>query len=108
MKSLWNMALAQRIIEGLGEYRYIGKTLPDVKELFPEGGEVIELLEEALIEMPSRDDPGTILAALGHPAELLRQIYTHFRSLEALDRFARQYGEKHPWCYEDLVRGYAQ
>ena len=100
--------LAERIIEDLGEYRYIGKTLPEVKELFPEGGEVIQLLEEALIKRPSRDDAGTVLMALDHPAELLRQIYTDFRSLEELDRFAQQYGEKHPWCYEELVRGYAQ
>jgi hypothetical protein len=100
--------LAGTIIEGLGEYYYIGKKPPNLQELFPEGGEVIRLLEEALIKRPSRDDAGTVLTALDHPAELLRQIYTDFRSLEELDRFARQYGEKHPWCYEDLVRAYAQ
>jgi hypothetical protein len=100
--------LAERIIDDLGEYRYIGQKPPDVKELFPEGGEVIQLLEEALIKRSTRDDPNTVLAALDHPAELLRQIYTHFRSLEALDRFAREHGEKHPWCYEDLVRAYAR
>lgn len=100
--------LAGTIIEGLGEYYYIGKKPPNLQELFPEGGEVIRLLEEALIKKPSRDDAGTVLRALDHPAELLRQIYTDFRSLEELDRFGRQYGEKHPWCYEDLVRAYAQ
>ncbi len=100
--------LADRIIDGMGEYRYIGSKPPEVQELFPEGGEVIQLLEVALIKMSSRDDAGTILSALDHTAELLRQIYTHFRSLEELDRFAQAYGEKHPWAYEDLVQTYAE
>lgn len=100
--------LAEKIIDGLGEYRYIGEKPPDLKELFSEGGEVIGLLEASLIKRPSRDDPDTILTALDHPAELLRQIYKYFRSLAELDRFARQYSEKHPWCYEDLVHAYAK
>jgi predicted XRE-type DNA-binding protein len=98
--------LAQKIIEGLGEYRYIGKKPPDLKELFPEGGELIQLLEAELVKMPSRDDPHFTLP--GRPAELLRQIYTHFRNLEELDRFAQQSGERHPWAYEDLVQAYAK
>jgi hypothetical protein len=99
--------LAERIIDGMGEYRYIGRQPPEIQELFPGGGEVIQLLEAALIKMPSRDDAGTILSALDHTAELLRQIYTHFRSLEELDRFTEVYGEKQPWAYEDLVQAYA-
>lgn len=85
-------ALAEKIINGLAEYRYIGEKPPDLKELFPEGGEVIQLLEEALIKMPSRDNPDTILTALDHPAELLRQIYTHFRSLEELGAELKKLG----------------
>jgi len=100
--------LAEKIVEDLGEYRYIGEKPSDLKELFPEGGEVTRLLEAALIKMPSRDNADTILTALDHPAELLRQIYTHFRSLEELDRFAQQYGKKHPWSYEDLVQAYVK
>ena len=49
--------LAERIIDDLGEYRYIGQKPPDVKELFPEGGEVLELLEEALIKRPIASMP---------------------------------------------------
>jgi hypothetical protein len=80
--------MAERIIDEMGEYRYIGSKPPEIQELFPEGGEVIQLLEATLIKMPSRDDAGTILSALNHTADLLRQIYTHFRSLGELDRFA--------------------
>jgi hypothetical protein len=100
--------LAGKIIDGLREYCYIGNKSPDLKELFPDGGDVIGLLEEELIKMPSRDDPNTILTALDQPAELLRQIYTNFRSLEELERFTQQHGKKHPWAYEDLVRAYAE
>ncbi|MCI0390187.1 MAG: hypothetical protein MOB07_15655 [Acidobacteria bacterium] len=100
--------LAERIIDGIGEYRYIGRKPPEIQELFPKGGEVIQLLETSLIKMPSRDEASTILQALDHTAEQLRQIYTHFRSLEELDRFAEAYGEKHPWAYEDLVQAYAR
>jgi hypothetical protein len=100
--------MSGKIIEGIREYSYIGRKPPEVQELFPEGGEVIQLLERSLIKMPSRDEAGTILSALDLPAELLRQIYTHFRSLEELDRFAAAYGEKHPWAYENLVQAYAR
>ncbi|MBI1986902.1 MAG: hypothetical protein HYS70_00965 [Nitrospinae bacterium] len=101
--------LARKIIDGIGEYRYIGREPPVLKDLFPEGGEIIGLLEEVLIRIPSRDEADTILTTLDPLAELLRQIYTYFRSLEELDRFAQQqYGEKHPWAYEDLVRAYAR
>lgn len=100
--------LAEKIIDGLRKYRYIGKKPPDLKELFPEGGDVIELLEEALIKKSSRIEPDTIAWVLSLTPELLRQIYKHFRTLEDLDHFAQQCGEKHPWCYEDLVRAYAK
>jgi hypothetical protein len=97
--------LAEQIIEGLAQYRYIGKQPPDVRELFPAGGEIIQLLEAALVKMPAGDDPRFTLP--GRPAELLQQIYTHFRSLEELDRFARQHGQRQPWVYEELVQAYA-
>jgi hypothetical protein len=100
--------LAEKIIDGIGEYCYIGRKPPGVQELFPEGGDVIQLLETSLIKMPSRDEPRTILPALDLTAELLRQIYTHFRSLEELDRFAAANGERHPWAYEDLVHAYTE
>lgn len=100
--------LAEKIIEGFAEYSYIGKESPEVQELFPEGGEVIDLLEASLLNRPSHDDDRTILSALDLTAEMLRQIYTHFRSLEDLDRFAETYGEKYPWAYEDLVQAYAK
>ena len=51
--------LAEKIIDGLGEYRYIGEKPPDVKQLFPDGGPVIELLEAALIKRSSHDKPDT-------------------------------------------------
>src|SRR5262249_55979542 len=77
------------------------------QELFPEGGEVIDLLEAALLKQSSQDDDRTILSALDLTAEMLCQIYTHFRSLKELDSFAGRYGEKHPWAYENLVQAYA-
>jgi hypothetical protein len=97
--------LAEQFIEGLAEYRYIGKQPPDVRELFPAGGEIIQLLEAALVKLPSGDDPRFMPP--GCPADLLRQIYTHFRSLEELERFARQYGQRQPWVYEELVQAHA-
>lgn len=100
--------LAERIIQGFAKYSYIGKKSPEVQALFPEGGEVIELLEASLLKRSSRDDDRTILSALDLTAEMLRQIYAHYRSLEELDRFAETYGEKHPWAYEDLVQAYAE
>ncbi|MGH9766590.1 MAG: hypothetical protein ACREAB_04075 [Blastocatellia bacterium] len=99
--------MAEKIIEGFGQYRYIGKKPPQLQELFPEDSEVIRLLEATLIKEPSRDEAGAILTALDLTAEMLRQIYTRFRSLEELDRFAETYGEKHPWAYEYLVQAYA-
>jgi hypothetical protein len=99
--------MAERIIEGFSRYRYIGKKPPQIHELFPEDDEVIRLLEAALIKTPSRDEARTILSALDRTAEMLKQIHTHFRSLEDLDRFAETYGERHPWAYEDLLQAYA-
>ncbi|MCI0391345.1 MAG: hypothetical protein MOB07_21600 [Acidobacteria bacterium] len=100
--------LAEMIIEGFAEYRYIGKKPPQAQELFPEGGEVIDLLETSLLKKSSHDDDRTVLSALDLTAEILRQIYTHFRSLKELDSFAETYGDKHPWAYEDLVQAYAR
>jgi len=99
--------MAEKIIEGFSQYRYIGKKPPQLQELFPKDSEVIRLLEATLIKKPSRDEAETILTALDLTAEMLRQIYKHFRSLEELDRFAETHGEKHPWAYEDLVQAYA-
>ena len=98
--------LAERIIEGLGEYRYISKEYPDLGKLFPENSEVIQLLEDRLIKMPSKDHAD--FSFLDLPAELLKQIYEQFRSLAELDLFAQQHGKQHPWSYENLVQAYAK
>ncbi len=98
--------LAERIIEGLGEYRYISAEYPDLGKLFPENSEVIQLLEDRLIKMPSQDHAD--FSFLDLSAELLKQIYEQFRSLAELDLFAQQHGTQHPWCYENLVQAYAK
>src|SRR5207245_1334365 len=47
--------LAEQIFNGLGSYRYIGEKPPELKEIFAENKEVIQLLEQELIKSPSHD-----------------------------------------------------
>ncbi len=98
--------LAEKIITGIREYRYIGTDHPDVGSLFSEQPQIIRLLEESLIKRPSTDRAD--FSFLDLPAELLKQIYEQFRSLAELDQFAQQHGKKHPWSYENLVHAYAE
>ncbi len=97
--------LAERIIEGLGKYRYISSEYPDIGTLFPDNADLIQLLENSLIKIPSTDREASSFLDL--PAESLKQIYERFRNLDELEQFAQQHGKRHPWCYENLVQAHA-
>ena len=96
--------LADKIIDGIRDYRDIGSNQPNLKGLFAGEEKIIGWLERALLAIPSRDNPETGLSSLDLPAEFLRQIYRDFKSPGELERFVEEYGESHPWAYEDIVR----
>jgi hypothetical protein len=69
--------LAERIVDGMGEYRYIGSKPPEVQELFPEGGEVIQLA----------DYKARAAEQLGDQTAMLGSLWDAFNNEANVDRY---------------------